>query len=68
MARKKKTAGQMIKDRRQDMRLTQAQAAERIGMTQAQWASIEADRRSPTLDTLERVAKSLKCKTRDLVP
>jgi transcriptional regulator with XRE-family HTH domain len=36
-------------------------------MTQSHWADIEGGRRSPTLDTLARVAAALGCQVRDLV-
>jgi hypothetical protein len=58
-----------IECHRYRLRLTQADAAARCKppMTQSHWADIEGGRRSPTLDTLARVAAALGCQVRDLV-
>lgn len=55
------TTGQRIKARRLARNLTQAKAASLLGVSQSRWADLEADRKSPTCDTLERVAKVLRC-------
>lgn len=47
--------------------MTQAEAAERAGWKQPTWAAFEAGRYSPTLGTLERIAKTLGCAVKDLV-
>lgn len=44
---------------RDDAKLTQAQLAKRIGMTQQQLASLESENANPTFDTITRVAKGL---------
>jgi len=46
---------------------TQAACALRAGMTQSQWADLEAGRRMPRLDTLERIAAGLGCPLAELV-
>lgn len=38
---------------------TQRQCADAARMSQSMWADLEADRASPTLDTLERVCAGL---------
>lgn len=51
-----------IKARRERLKLTQDQAAERAGMPRPHWTRIESGNRDdPTLSTAERVAKALKC-------
>ncbi len=44
---------------RQDAGLTQAQLAERAGVSQPQIAKLEHPRANPTIDTLEKVARAL---------
>lgn len=46
---------------------TQTACGKRAGMTQSQWADLEADRHSPTFDTVEKVADALGCKVHDIV-
>lgn len=51
-----------IKARRERLKLTQEQAAERAGMPRPHWSRIESGSRDdPNLSTAERVAKALKC-------
>ena len=61
------TTGQLIKSRREALSLTQAACAESLGVGQSRWADLEADRKSPTVRVLARVAKVLKCAVADLV-
>jgi transcriptional regulator with XRE-family HTH domain len=50
-----------IRARREKLKLTQAEAAERAEMPRPHWVRIEAGHRSnPSLDTAERVAKALR--------
>jgi len=51
--------GKRIRDVRQKAGWTQAEAARRAGMSQAQWARYEADGRSPTVGTLARIARAV---------
>ena len=55
------TIGQIIRTERTKLGLTQSQAAARMGRSQSYWADLEADRRSPTIHTLKRVASALGC-------
>jgi predicted transcriptional regulator len=51
-----------IRARREALKLTQTQAAQRAGMPQPHWARIESGGRSdPNLSTAERVARALDC-------
>ncbi len=59
--------GDKIRERRKALGLTQAQAAEKYGCRRSVWADIEIDRRSPSLNRLERIARVLKCHVRDLL-
>ncbi len=44
---------------RDEAKLTQAQLAKRIGMTQQQLASLESENANPTFNTITRIAKGL---------
>jgi len=46
---------------------TQAACAKRAKMAQGQWADLEDGRYSPRIDTLQRVAKALKCPVAELI-
>ncbi len=48
------------KARRLELELTQQDVADRLGVTQAYVAEIEAGRHTPTLNLVERLAKALK--------
>ncbi|HET6496838.1 MAG TPA: helix-turn-helix transcriptional regulator [Thermoleophilia bacterium] len=61
------TPGQNIAARRAALGITQAEAARRMGCSQSYWADIEANRKSPSVRTLERIAKALGCTVADLV-
>lgn len=58
-----------IRDLREKLGLTQVQAAKLAGLPSAQvWSDVENGRRSNlTIETLERVARALKVKARDLL-
>lgn len=45
-----------VKRRRQELGITQAEAARRMGISQPYWASIEAGYKDPGLKTIVRVA------------
>ncbi len=48
-----------IHDRRKQLGLTQAEAAERAGITQGAWSHAERGYREPRLDLLERMAAAV---------
>lgn len=51
-----------IRERRDALKLTQAEAAERGDMPQPAWARIESGARTdPNVSTAEKVARALKC-------
>ena len=57
-----------IRQRRRDLRLTQAQAAERASMPRPHWTRIEAGRRNnPRISTAGRVADALECELDELL-
>lgn len=58
-----------IERRREALKLTQGQAAERAGFThRQQWNNIASGRKATiTLETLQRVAAALECSPRDLL-
>lgn len=49
-----------VKARRACLELTQAQVAEKMGVSQSAYAQIESGRNTPTLEIVERVAKALR--------
>jgi transcriptional regulator with XRE-family HTH domain len=51
-----------IRERRQTLDLTQKDVARAMRVDQSTYAGIESGRASPSLDTIERVAKALKFK------
>ena len=56
-----------IRRRRLTLGLTQIQVADALGMSQPGYAAIEAGRRNPSLDVVERVAEALCCEGADLL-
>ncbi|BBL77544.1 helix-turn-helix domain-containing protein [Methylomagnum ishizawai] len=61
--------GRKIKQRREQLGLTQAQVAARGGASQAFIAQVECgSRKNVTVDTLRLVANGLGCKIADLLP
>ena len=63
----KHTTGQLILQHRKSLALTQQECANRLGVVHSRWADLEADRKSPTVRMLSRVAKVLGCTVADLV-
>jgi transcriptional regulator with XRE-family HTH domain len=51
-----------IRNRRKSLRLTQKAVAKILDVDQSTYAGIEIGRASPSLDTIDRVAKALKFK------
>lgn len=51
--------GQMVHDRRAELGLTQAELAERAGMTQPQLSRLESGGATPTVPLLARLASAL---------
>ena len=57
-----------IRARRQELGLTQVEAARLAGMAQPRWAELENGRRAnPRLEWLEKIAKILRCKLTQIV-
>ena len=57
-----------IKTLREAMKLTQAEAAKRAGMTLTRWNDVESGgRANVTIDTLGRMADALECTSQDLL-
>jgi len=55
-----KRLGKMLKQRREDKRLTQAELAHKVGVSQGYIAKLESgDKKNPTLDLLKKIAKHL---------
>lgn len=60
-------AGDFLWIYREASHLTQKQAGRSIGMHQSQWSDLEANRRSPTVKTLQRAATAIGRQVRDLL-
>lgn len=59
---------QKIRERREKLSLTQAQAATRAKMPPPHWSRIESgERNDPVLSTAERIAKSLECELAEIL-
>lgn len=58
----------LVKARRNELGLTQAQVAERLGITRSAYAYIETGKFEPGLNQVIRVAKALEATARDLMP
>ncbi|QDV26714.1 helix-turn-helix transcriptional regulator [Aureliella helgolandensis] len=57
-----------VKARRQELGLTQVEMAERLGLTQSTYASIERGRYEPGLNQIYRVAAALETNIHELLP
>ncbi|MFO0939869.1 MAG: helix-turn-helix transcriptional regulator [Pirellulales bacterium] len=57
-----------VKARRKELGLTQAEMAEKLGITQPSYAYIEAGRREPGLNQMCRLASALETTVHDLLP
>jgi len=62
----KKSLGQVLKQRRHDLQLTQREVATKIGVKPAHIAYLELDRRRPSLTLLGRIADVLKLERESL--
>jgi transcriptional regulator with XRE-family HTH domain len=59
--------GGRIRKLREAANLTQADLADKLGVTQAYIAMLESDAREPSLDVLRRLAKALKADVSELL-
>lgn len=48
-----------LRTRRQELRLTQEEVAERLGISQSAYCNLEAGKRCPNLKTIEKAAQAL---------
>jgi len=59
--------GRMLQHARTRRKLTQAVLAEKVGVHQVTIARLESGSRRPSMDMLQKLAKALKLKVRDLL-
>jgi XRE family transcriptional regulator, regulator of sulfur utilization len=59
--------GDHVRQRRHDAGLSQEALAHRAGVNRSYYASLEAGRRNPSLETICRLAVALGCDAADLV-
>jgi len=62
-----KTICKRIKKYRHDIGMTQEDLAEKVGVSRVYIGYVEQGRNTPSLEILEKIAKSLKVKLPDLV-
>lgn len=62
-----RTIGKKIKKKRTILGLTQEELAEKVGISRAYIGFVEQGRNAPSLETLEKIAKSLKVKLSELL-
>lgn len=60
--------GNIIQKRRKELGHTQEELAELVGLSRTHMGHIEQGRKTPSLEVLEKIAKSLKVKVKDLIP
>lgn len=60
--------GSRIRSKRQEAGLTQAKAAELVGVSPVYFQSLEVGRKTPSLDILFRLAAVLGCEAGDFLP
>ncbi len=60
--------GKKIQRIRKDLRMTQEEVAERIGISSTYMGFIEQGRYAPSIQILEKIAKVLRVKTSELIP
>ena len=66
MAELKHLLGRRIKEIRKNMNIKQEELAEAIGIAARNLSNIETGRCFPSADNLEKIAKNLNCKVKDL--
>lgn len=62
------TTGELIKQQRNSVHMTQKQLADLCGMADSAIRKYESGRIVPKVQTLEKIAKALDCKLSDLIP
>lgn len=60
--------GKKLKEERLKLGLRQAEVAKKADISANYYARIERDEENPTIETLERILKVLKVKSRDILP
>lgn len=60
------TTGQILKEARDKLHLTQQEVAEKSGIHTNTYAKIERDEQVPSFDTVKRLAKVLQLKLEDI--
>lgn len=61
------TLGQIIRDKRQKLNLSQMELAEFVGISQSQICKMETDISKPSYDILILLSKTLKCNINELI-
>lgn len=60
--------GKKIQKRRKELGYTQEELAELVRLSRTHMGHIEQGRKSPSLEVLEKIAKALRVKVKDLIP
>lgn len=61
------SVGHNIKRRREELKMSQAEVAEKVGITQAMLCWIERETKNPSLQVGVEIAKVLNCDIRELM-
>lgn len=60
--------GRKIQRRRKELDYTQEELAEKLNLSRTHMGHIEQGRKSPSLEVLDKIAKALRIKVKDLIP
>ncbi|HYK08887.1 MAG TPA: helix-turn-helix transcriptional regulator [Candidatus Eisenbacteria bacterium] len=68
MSKSDKEIGKKLKIAREKLELTQAEVADKVGMHVNSYAKLERGEVGASIDTLSKLAKTLKIKSSDILP
>ena len=63
-----KRLAEFVKERRKEVNLTQEEFAEKLKISRTHAGHVEQGRKSPSLKLMEKIAKVLKVKAKDILP
>jgi transcriptional regulator with XRE-family HTH domain len=59
--------GDLLRSRREDLRMTQEELASKVGLSRSQIANLEVGRRDTSVKMLAVFAQALECRAKDLI-
>lgn len=60
--------GRRIQKRRKELGYTQEELAEKLNLSRTHMGHIEQGRKSPSLEVLDKIARALRVRVKDLIP